>query len=183
MIEIVVGSKNPTKLKATELAAAKLWDEEVKITGVAVESGVSDQPFRDNEMIKGAITRAGNAISQLPSAKYSIGMEGGVRDLPEAWFNLGWVCVMDVASRQVGLGVTVAHEIPEPVSNLMEFEGLELSDAVAQIYKTDTATDRDCSGVITDGLLPADELYAGGIISAFAALKNNLTVPNLDKKH
>jgi len=174
MIEIAVASENPTKLSAVELAASEFWVRGYRTRGFKTESGVSDQPMNDEEMIEGAINRARNVVSQYPVANYAVGLEGGMRVLPEGWFNLGWVCALDVASGEIGVGATLAHAVPRPVVELMQQKEIELSDAVAKIYHTNTVADRDCSGVITGGLLPADRIYAGGVLSALTDLNNKL---------
>lgn len=170
MIEIAVGSKNKTKLRAIELASAELWTEKPKITGIETKSGVPDQPMSDFEMLMGAKNRARNMLSRVPWASYAVGMEGGIRVMPEGWFDLGWVCVIDVATHETSYGVTPAVAVPENVRLLMQQDDLELSDAVAAVYKTDTVESRDCTGVITNGILPADRLYSLGVLAAFSAL-------------
>lgn len=170
MIEIAVGSKNKTKLRAVEQASSELWLEAPKITGIETKSGVSDQPMTDEEMIMGAHNRARNMMSRVPSASYTIGMEGGIRVMPEGWFDMGWVCVIDVATHKTSYGVTPAVAVPEDVRHMMQHSGLELSDAVEAVYKTDTIESRDCSGVITNGIMPADRLYSLGVLAAFSVL-------------
>ncbi len=168
MIEIAVGSQNPSKLSAADIAFRECLGEPFSITGYSVESGVSDQPMNDDEMFMGARNRVFNASRQAPDARYLVGMEGGMRVMRGHWFNLGWVCVQNTATGKHGYGVTLAHRVPDDVQTLMQEDGLELSDAVTAVYGTDTVSDRDCSGVITGGLLPADKVYALGIIAAFA---------------
>ncbi len=173
MIEVAVGSQNPTKLEAVRLAVPELYLGQTKIMGFATKSAVSDQPMSDEEMIMGAHNRARNVISYKPSARYAVGMEGGIKVMPEGWFNLGWVCVIDVDTGNHCYGTTPAHFVPDKVKTLMEQSGLEMSDAVAELYKTHTVIDRDCSGVMTDGRLPAEELYRTGVLAAFSVLMAN----------
>lgn len=169
MIEIVVGTKNEAKLRGVKIAGRAVWPQtELAITGVSVPSGVSDQPMSDEEMIKGAHTRARNAADHMPQAALAVGLEGGIRQLPQGWFDLGWVCVIDRDSGKATYGATPAVYVPEPVRLFMQQSGLELSEAVAAVYKTDTISNRDCSGVITNGVLPCDRLYSIGVMSALS---------------
>lgn len=168
MIEIAVGSQNPTKLKAVKLAFRECLKTPKKVNGYTVRSGVSDQPMDDEEMRQGARNRAHGAAYQAPDARFAVGMEGGIRVQGNDWFNLGWVCMIDTDSGSSGFGLTAAHRIPDRVRMVMEAHDLELSDAVTAIYGTDTANDRDCSGVITDSLLPADLMYKIGVLAAYA---------------
>lgn len=175
MIEIAVGSQNPTKLSAVEMAAKEIFTEPYNITGFKVESGVSDQPMSDEEMIEGAINRAYSVSYEMRTAKYAVGLEGGIRVLPHGWFDLGWVCFLDVDIKNDALAATSALELPKPVQELMESSDLELSEAVAQVYGTNTTQDRDCSAVITNGLMPADKLYSHAVTNAYAGLQNNIS--------
>jgi inosine/xanthosine triphosphatase len=173
MIEIAVGSKNPTKLKAVERAANQLWTERSRIVGFDVPSGVVNQPMSDGAMLEGARIRASNASIRMPMADFAVGLEGGIRMMPTGWYDLGWVCAMHIETGRIEYGSTAALKVPTPVSDLMRVQGIELSEAVSRIYGTDTVTDRDCSAVLTRGRLPADTLYATGVIAAFAALNQD----------
>lgn len=96
IIRISVGSSNPAKIRAAEQAIRRCLSSsthkqqqqqiELNIEGFDVESGVSDQPYGDEETILGAKTRALCAYKEY-RIKYkckphiSIGMEGGLE-----WF-------------------------------------------------------------------------------------------------
>ena len=74
MVKIALGTKNPAKIKAGELAARELSAELISID---VSSEVSEQPFSDEETIDGAINRARNAMKEA-DAEFGLGLEGGV---------------------------------------------------------------------------------------------------------
>lgn len=65
---ILVGSGNPSKIAAVRLAFSSLYPSLppslLRVEGVAVESGVSAQPFDDQETYQGALTRARNALEK-----------------------------------------------------------------------------------------------------------------------
>ena len=172
MIEIAVGSQNPTKLAAVEQAFQQCMAEDYRVTGYAVESGVPEQPMNDNAMRVGAIHRADAAAALVPAARYAVGMEGGIRTVGADWYDMGWVCVVDTERDYVGYGATAGLRIPHAVRSVMETQGWDLSKAVAAVYKTDTVTNRDCSIVLTGGLLPADLLYRIGVLAAFADMRS-----------
>lgn len=51
-----VGSENPSKVKACELALRKIFpDIQLEIVGCKAKSGVSDQPMSDEESITGML--------------------------------------------------------------------------------------------------------------------------------
>ena len=53
----------------------KVW-KDAEITSLSVPSGVSAQPFSDEETMQGAINRAKRALEE--GAPIGIGLEGGV---------------------------------------------------------------------------------------------------------
>lgn len=75
---VAVGSKNPVKVEAVRRSFAR-WmpDIEIQATGVAVDTGVADQPWGDATR-KGAQTRATSALDALPDAEYGVGLEAGL---------------------------------------------------------------------------------------------------------
>ncbi|GAX90221.1 DUF84 family protein [Effusibacillus lacus] len=61
MLRVAVGSSNPAKVKAVQ-AAFEALGHQVHVVGFDVESGVSAQPFSDEETVEGALNRAKAAI-------------------------------------------------------------------------------------------------------------------------
>jgi non-canonical (house-cleaning) NTP pyrophosphatase len=97
--KIAVGSTNPAKLSSVKQAALALFPDSpnAEIVGFKVPSGVSDQPMSDDECIRGAITRAKNALEASGSddTDFGVGLEGGVHQINEKWFECGWIAVVD----------------------------------------------------------------------------------------
>ena len=59
MINVVIASQNPVKIKCTELAFTEVFkNESIAFTGISVPSNVSDQPMTDSETLEGARNRA-----------------------------------------------------------------------------------------------------------------------------
>jgi inosine/xanthosine triphosphatase len=81
-IRIAVGTTNPCKVDAVKIAFESTFDLPITIDAYNVESGVSDQPFGDEETRIGAYNRARAAlkesISACKRADFSVGLEGGV---------------------------------------------------------------------------------------------------------
>ncbi len=73
-MKIAIGSVNPAKVKAVE-EACKEQDIDVIITPMSVPSGVSNQPFSDEETIQGAVNRATNCLLE-ENIEIGIGLEG-----------------------------------------------------------------------------------------------------------
>ena len=79
MLQVIVGSLNPAKIEAARLAFALLLaDDQGRVRGIGVPSGVAEQPMSDAETYQGARLRALAARALEPSADLWIGMEGGV---------------------------------------------------------------------------------------------------------
>lgn len=84
--EIVrVGTENPAKLSAVRLALAAFAErpDELAIVGVAVASGVPEQPVGWPEIVSGARGRARAALASGACA-LAVGIEDGLVELPFA---------------------------------------------------------------------------------------------------
>ncbi|MBD3110505.1 DUF84 family protein [Bacillus sp. AGMB 02131] len=85
-MKIAIGSKNPAKVEAVRDC---FINEANSVIPVDVPSGVSDQPFSDEETIEGAINRA-KASRLAAGAQIGIGLEGGVVQTPYGLFLCNW---------------------------------------------------------------------------------------------
>lgn len=85
-----VGTLNPAKLRAVEMAAKAMFpQEEIEVIGQPVNSLVRDQPMDDKETIAGALNRA-RAVKDLhPASNYWIGIEGGLQEINGIYFESG----------------------------------------------------------------------------------------------
>lgn len=83
-MKIIIGSKNPAKISAVQAAFS---DYEADIMSEDVPSGVNDQPFSDEETIKGAINRAFGAL-EISGGQIGIGLEGGVQKQIMGFFSV-----------------------------------------------------------------------------------------------
>jgi non-canonical (house-cleaning) NTP pyrophosphatase len=59
-MKIIIGSKNPAKITAVKNA----FPGEFEMISLDIPSGVNDQPFSDEETIKGAVNRATKALEE-----------------------------------------------------------------------------------------------------------------------
>src|SRR5699024_4826967 len=83
-MKIVIGSKNPTKIRACEVIFSQY-----KITGCKVESNVAAQPLSDAETREGAINRA-FASAEVNTDGIGIGLEGGVMLMNDIPYLCNW---------------------------------------------------------------------------------------------
>ena len=57
-MDVAVGSTNPVKIAAAEAVLRRIYGSEVRVQAIAVESGVSPQPWGDEETRRGALAIA-----------------------------------------------------------------------------------------------------------------------------
>ena len=165
---IVVGSKNPAKIKAAQIAFKKVFPKEkIKIVGVEVKSGISSQPMSDKQSIRGAVNRAKRALKSVKDADFGVGMEGGIHKIGKKWFESGWIAVVD-KNGKIGLGTSARWEMSKKVVGKLN-DGNELAHVFQEIAKIENAKDAGgVMGLVTKNILPRDLAYSHGVIFALA---------------
>src|SRR5690348_500131 len=115
---VAVGSTNPVKIAAVRAVLERVAPG-TGIEAVSVPSTVRDQPFGDEERIRGALARARGA-RQAAGAELGIGLEGGVVELESngALRTCAWAAVVDASGRQ-GIGGSLAMPLPSSVAALV----------------------------------------------------------------
>lgn len=169
---VAVGSTNPVKVAAARAVFGRVAPRAV-VTGVAVASGVPDQPWGDDETVRGAATRARGALAALADlpnerghAALGVGFEGGVVAEPDgAVRSCAWAAVA-AADGTVGVGGSLAMPLPPPVARLLR-DGVELGHAIDRL--TDASNTKHGGGavaVLTRGLVDRRQAYE--VILAYA---------------
>ena len=88
---VAVGSTNPVKLGAVR-AVLQHFAPSIRVEGIAVASGVPDQPLGDAQTIEGATNRAHAARAAL-DADLGVGIEGGVVETAAGMRTCAWAVV------------------------------------------------------------------------------------------
>jgi inosine/xanthosine triphosphatase len=114
MTHVVVGSTNEGKVIACRRAFRRAFGE-VEVSGIAVPSGVAEQP-RGDECFVGARNRA-EAVREAAKAlsmpaDYAVGIEGGMVKLHDRWFGFSAACVVDCSNGRAGYGTSPMFELP-----------------------------------------------------------------------
>ncbi len=163
---VVVGSTNPVKIAAVRSVLARV-SPEVEVSGLAVASGVPDQPFGDAETILGAETRARRALEQTGAA-LAVGLEGGVVEEPDGTLRTcAWAVVVG-RDGQRGVGGSLAIPLPGAVAMLVR-GGMELGHAMDEIARTvGTKHGRGAVGILTAGLIDRQGAYETLVTYALA---------------
>ena len=165
---VAVGSTNPVKIGAARTVAMRL-DASADVTGVAVASGVPDQPWGDDETIRGARTRALAAREAL-DADIGIGLEGGVVAGTDGTVRTcAWAVAVSRDGRE-GVGGSLAMQLPTRVAALVR-DGMELGHAMDAVTGTHNVKQGlGAVGILTRGLVTRQQAYETLVAYALAPL-------------
>jgi inosine/xanthosine triphosphatase len=113
--EVRVGSRNEPKVEAVR-DALRAYAPAVRVEGVAVVSGVSEQPVGLEEIVRGARNRAHRAEAS-GGCDLAVGIEDGLIELPDGesassarHVNLGCAAVTD--GKRISLGFSSGFAYP-----------------------------------------------------------------------
>ena len=166
MPQIIVASKNPVKISAAKAAFEQAFpNQSFTFTGVSADSGVSEQPWNDEETRQGAINRVREAKNLYPEADFFIGMEGGVERVSGNWQAFAWMIVMDKTGR-LGQGRTGVLILPTAIGVLLD-QGMELGPADDQVFGLENSKQKQGAvGILTNGLIDRATYYEQALIFA-----------------
>ena len=155
---VVVGSTNPVKIAAVRAVFTRCTSPLV-VHGVAVPSGVADQPWGDAETRLGAVARAHAAMVVDVHADLGVGLEGGVvRDADGSVRSCAWAAIVDRAGL-VSCGGSLAMPLPPAVIVLLD-AGMELGHAMDRVAATSgTKHGSGAVGLLTAGLIDRQGAY------------------------
>lgn len=172
MMRVGVGSQNPSKITAVRTAFEKMgFDTEV--VGVEVHSGVADQPFSNEDTMRGAVNRARQVLDTPEGERfdYGIGLEGGVVETSYGLFVCNWGAVAD-RTGIVGIGgghqVQLPHAIAEPLH-----KGEELGDVIDKwAGGHDIKKKEGTIGILTGNHITRVTMFRDVVICAFSRFLN-----------
>lgn len=153
---VAVGSENPVKVGASRTVISH-YAPGATFASLAVASGVADQPFGDEETIRGARTRA-LAARESADADLGVGLEGGVVDGPGGMRTCAW-CVIVHRDGRSGLGGSLSMPLPDGVAELVR-AGEELGHAMDRFAATrGTKHGRGAVGILTRDRIDRQDAY------------------------
>ena len=162
---VAVGSTNPVKLAAVRAVLAALAPN-ATVEAVAVASTVRDQPWGDEETIRGARARARAACAAL-GAELGVGIEGGVVDGEDGLRTCAWAAVVS-RDGAAATGGSLAMPLPPRVAEAIR-AGAELGHAMdALTGLRDTKHGPGAVGVLTAGLVDRRRAYETIVAYAMA---------------
>lgn len=156
-LKIIIGSKNPAKIQAVKQV---FTNQQYTFAAVDVSSGVSDQPFSDEETIKGAVNRAKQALIQ-GKGQIGIGLEGGVEETAYGLFLCNWGALVTentFESPIIAGGARIL--LPEEVAKRLR-SGDELGP-VMDMYteKQDIRKNEGAIGIFTAGAIQRPDMFS-----------------------
>ncbi|ELY59028.1 DUF84 family protein [Natronolimnohabitans innermongolicus] len=161
-VVVAVGSTNPVKREAVELALERF---EPTVVTAAVESGVSEQPRSIEETVTGAENRARRALAAT-DADYGIGLEGGVAriDGVPGLSLIMWAAATDGDRLERGGGPTL--RLPDAIAERLDGGG-ELGPVLDDRRGTDGLAEAEgAAGVLTGGLTDRTRALAEAVACA-----------------
>ncbi len=166
IMKIIVGSQNPVKIAAAKAVLRRIYDGEVQVRALAVESGVSPQPWGDAETRRGAINRARTVLKRTDAA-WGIGFEGGLLEVDGDIYTSAWCAV---AGEDGMLGVAGGENLLLPPRIVAELRaGKELGVAVDVVTGAHNSKQKGGAiGAFTKGHLSRQTAYEHLLILALA---------------
>jgi inosine/xanthosine triphosphatase len=166
-LSAAVGSTNPVKVAATQAVLHRIYGA-VEVLAVVVESGVSHQPWGDEEAAWGAINRA-RAAQQRAGTEWGVGFEGGLREVRGDLFTCAW-CAVARDDGPVGIAGGESVLLPPSLAEAVR-AGKELGPAMdALTGRHNTKQDKGAIGILTAGWLSRQSAYEHLLTMALARL-------------
>ncbi len=155
-MKIAVGSTNPVKIAAASAVLGRAYGT-VEVVGLAVPSGVPDQPWGDVQTRQGAVNRARRALAAT-GADLGLGLEGGNLETEYGVMTCAWCAIVD-REGAVGIGGGVNVLLPPPVVDAVR-GGAELGTAMDRLTgQHDTKRHMGAVGILTGGLSSRQAAY------------------------
>lgn len=173
-MKIIIGTTNRAKIEAVE-EIVKDYPHlaEAEVSGVSVESGVSDQPMSLDETITGAMNRARAAFV---GCDYSIGLESGLMPVPYTkggYMDFSACAIFD--GQEFHLGLSSAWEFPDKrVTDLIVKNGLDMSQAINKAGMTNDpkiGAGEGAIGILTKGRMTRKEYTKQSLRTALIHLE------------
>lgn len=169
--KIAVGSCNPVKIQSAQAGFELVFPEyQFSAVGLAVASGVGDQPMSCQETLQGAKNRARNLRSVAPDSDFFCGIEGGIEIIEETLYASAWIVIIDRVGSMTS-GRSGSFPLPAKVKRLVE-SGLELGHANDVVFKeTNSKQHGGAVGSLTGGVITRQSLYEHAMALALVTFR------------
>jgi inosine/xanthosine triphosphatase len=154
-MKIIIGSNNPAKVAAVKNA---FHYQPTEFLSLDIPSGVNEQPFSDEETIRGAINRAVGALKQ-GNGDIGIGLEGGVQESEYGLLLCNWGALAVKNNEPIIAGGARFLLPPEVAARLRA--GEELGPVMDEFTKRENIRKNEGAvGIFTNGLINRSEMFS-----------------------
>lgn len=170
-MQFVIGSTNHAKVQATKDVVA-IHFPTATVTSVETNSGVSNQPYSDEETRLGAINRA-LRVNALQENTIGIGLEGGVRISEEKMYICNWgALTLSSGERFVAGGAQIP--LPEDIAQEIR-KGNELGLVIDSYFSARGLRQKEgAMGMFTAGAVTRVDLFTHILHLLMGQLKYSL---------
>ncbi|MGA2573606.1 MAG: inosine/xanthosine triphosphatase [Candidatus Methanomethylicaceae archaeon] len=164
---VAVGTSNPVKVRAVERVLSRFY--EVSMLMMEVASEVPPQPVGLEVTIRGAVSRAKNALRTAKEAELGVGIEAGL--IPVPWTISGYMdqqfaAIADQKGR-VTIGGGPSFEYPRSLVARVLGEGIEVGTAMDQLTGiSELGQKQGAIGYFSKGQLNRTELTEYAVLMA-----------------
>ncbi len=149
--KVLIGSENRVKIESVRQSFSRFF-KSVGVKGLRVDSGVPDQPLNDDIFV-GAKNRAEHVKcindEQQLNADFFVGIEGGILQLHNRWFQCSVVCMLD--QHRESFGTTGLYELPNWIIEKL-LAGSELKHIIDELVQhPNTNAKQSTLGFLTNG--------------------------------
>lgn len=128
-------------------------------------------PTSGSESLEGAKQRAKHAHELKPEADFCVGIEGGLLEVDDIVWELGWVAIEN-SKDQIFTGISAGIEVKGKVLEAIR-DGRELNDVLKEDFDIENAGGTNgFYGVATDDVITRQQGYEQAIIFALAPFKH-----------
>lgn len=165
MLVIKVASANPAKINAVASAFAEVFPEQaLDVQGIAVPSGVADQPMTSDETLLGAINRV--AVLAEYEADYRVAIEAGL----DAEFTFAWMVIEHRG--KTGKARSASLMLPPAALDQLQ-QGKELGDVMDAMFNQDNIKQKGGAiALLTHNRLSRSSVYHQALILALIPFLN-----------
>ena len=169
-ITVCVGSVNSVKVRGVRRAFEKFF-RYVEVVPVEV-AGVAAQPLSFEDVVRGAISRASEALRACGGRGLGVGVEAGIFSFASRYFDVHAACVYDGSRRF--LGFSPAFQVPSRFVELIRSgEFKELEEVVDRHFGTERIGEKGgLISLLTRGEVVREELVYYAVVMALVPLLN-----------
>jgi inosine/xanthosine triphosphatase len=173
-MRVVVASRNPVKVGATESAFTLQFPQaKLEMVPIDVDSGAGDQPMSDAATRSGARTRSSNASAAIPDADFWVGIEGGIDVFDEQLMAFAWIAVGS-SRGEISEARSVTLPLPPAIKTLVD-DGMELGKANDEVFSTvNSKQGGGAFGLLTNGRYTREEIYCQTLVIALVPFVHEL---------